>query len=598
MALIPFAAWRPDAAYLNSQFASDVVNVLPAAGFYLPFKSLEPFTSALAEQPLGGITVRMPDGGVHIFIGTATKLWKLDTSTLTWAAISTFGADQAVNGSFGADTNWTKGTNVTISGGTANFAATPTGQSLSQSQTLTSGVMYKVTYTISGYSAGAVAARFTSGAGAQRTANGTYTDYLTAAPGDAGIAFTAAGTTTLSIDNVSIIPLSNYAATVDERWRFRAFGDFVVAVNINNAPQVFQIGVSTSFANLAGSPPNARNIAVWGDHLALFDDDTVYWSDTDDITNWSTLNAGSQTFPDGGLLQGSSDATNPIIFQKGAIRLATFVPGSLEVFTFQKIHDQRGCAAPYSIASRGAFTFFADAGAFYQIAPNGEIIPIGAEKVDRTIFAQISGESLAAIYGEVDPFHNRVYFAVRVNSTNDTFDQLLAYDWQIGEWTRIDVNMGILFPLASGTIGYTLDGLDALYSSIDAMEISLDSNVWKGGAPTMGALDEDFKLGFFSGPAAEAMLTTSEMGDLFAISLVDSLSPAVDTNDLLVAIGSRNKRGDTVVWTSEILPSGATGRIDKLVAARFHTFKMRIPAAVDWNAAQGIDVSSKSAGMR
>ena len=482
MTLVPFAAWRPDVAYLNSQFASDVVNVLPAAGFYIPFQSLESFTDAVSAQPLGGITVRMPDGGVHIFVGTAEALWKLDTSTLAWEDV------------------------------------------------------------------------------------------------------TQAATT--------------YGATVDERWRFRSFGEYVVAVNINDAPQVYQIGTSTDFADLGGSPPNARNIAVCGDHLALFDDDTMYWSDTNDIGNWSTLNSGSQTFPDGGLLQGSSDATNPIIFQKGAIRLGTFVPGSLEVFTFQKIHDQRGCAAQYSIASRGAFTFFADAGAFYQIAPDGQIIPIGAEKVDRTTFAEISGESLAAIYGEVDPFHNRVYFAVRVNSTGDNFDRLLVYDWQIGEWTRIDINMGILFPLASGTIGYTLDGLDALYASIDAMEISLDSNVWKGGSPTMGALDENFKLGFFSGPNAEATLTTSEMGDLFAVSLVDSISPAVDTNDLVVSIGSRMKRGDTVAWTSEISPSSATGRIDKLVAARFHTFRMRIPAGTDWNAAQGISVSSKPAGMR
>lgn len=486
MPLVPFARWRPDNAGLNSPYASDIVNVLCSEQGYIPFSALESFTQAVSAQPLGGVTIRMPDGGVHIFVGTAGALWKLNTSTLAWEDVS------------------------------------------------------------------------------------------------------KAATT--------------YGATVDERWRFRQFGAYVVAVNINNAPQVYQIGVSTDFADLGGSPPSARNIAVWGDHLALFDDDTVYWSDTDDITNWSTLNAGSQPFPDGGLLQGSNDSTNPIIFQKGAIRLGTFVPGSREVFTFLKIHDQRGCAAPYSIASRGHFTFFADAGAFYQITPDGQILPIGAEKVDRTMFAEISGDSLAAIYGEVDPFHNRVYFAVRVNSTGDTFDRLLIYDWQIGEWTRVDINMGILFPLASGTIGYSLEGLDALYADLDAMDISLDSNVFKGGAPTMGALDENFMLGFFSGPAAEATLVTQEMGGTDgSVQRITELYPVVDVDDfshLRMSYGARMRRTDNSVWSAEFTPSTNTGIARKRSRARFHRIKTVISVGATWSQAQGVNANAAPAGSR
>lgn len=486
MPLIPFARWRPDNATLNSPYASDVMNVLCAEASYIPFPKLDPFSSALAAQPVGGITVRDSAGAVHIFVGSATKLYKLNNTTLAW-------------------------------------------------------------------------------------------------------------------DDVSK-PATTYAASVDERWRFRQFGSFVIAVNINNAPQVYQLNVSPKFADLGGSPPNARHIAVWGDHLALMDDDTASWSDTDDITNWSTLNAGSQPFPDGGLIQGATDATNPIIFQKGAIRFGTFVPGSLEVFTFQKVHDRRGCAAPYSIASRGHFTFFADSGGFYQIQPDGMILPIGKEKVDRTIFAEISGNSLAAIYGEIDPFHPRVYWAVRVNSTGATFDRIIVYDWEIGEWTRIETALDVLFPLASGTIGYTLEGLDAVSASIDALPISLDSNVWKGGSPVMAAFDENFRLGFFSGVNAEATIITQEMGDVAgSVQRFSECVPVVDASvwdEINMSIGARMRRTDAVTWTAEFTPSTNTGIARKRSRSRFHRFKLRMIEGAEWTHAQGVSVDARPAGLR
>jgi hypothetical protein len=485
MTFIPFARWRPDNAHLNSPYASDVLNVLCAETSYLPFPQLVPLTAPLAGQPLGGITVRDTSGQVHIFAGTATKLWKLNNTTLAWEDVSK--------------------------------------------------------------------------------------------------------------------PAATYAATPDERWRFRQFGNFVVAVNISNAPQVYQLNLSSGFADLGGAPPFARHIAVWGDQLALMDDDTVYWSDIDDITNWSTQNAGSQPFPDGGVIQGATDATNPIIFQKSAIRFGTFVPGSLEVFTFHKVHDKRGCAAPYSICTRGDFTFFADSGAFYQIQPNGAILPIGFEKVDRTIFQAIAGDALATIYGEIDPFFPRVYFAISVSSTA-AFDRLIIYDWQIGEWTQIDMPLDILFPLASGTIGYTLEGLDALSASIENLPYPLDSKAYQGGAPVMAAFDSNFRLGFFQGQGAEATIVTQEMGDeAGGVQRFSACVPVIDVDDfaeLKVSVGARMRRKDIVTWTPEFTPSSNTGVARKRSRARFHRFRIRISAGAAWSHAQGISVSAQPAGQR
>jgi hypothetical protein len=263
---------------------------------------------------------------------------------------------------------------------------------------------------------------------------------------------------------VSIKALANYSSTTDERWRFEQFGNSVVAVNINDNPQDFTIGSSTEFADLAGTPPRARYIKAWGSFLALMNlsgslENRVHWSGLENRTQWTpgVNSCDFQDFPDGGNVQGSSSATNPFILLKRAIYAGTFIPGSTSVFSFTKIHDKRGAAAPYSIASRGNLTFFADSGGLFQLNADGSIAPIGFEKIDRTIFSQISGPNLAGILGEIDPFFNRYYLAVKISSTTN-YDRLVIYDWGIGEFTQQSDSVGILFPLGSGTLGYTLEG--------------------------------------------------------------------------------------------------------------------------------------------
>lgn len=610
MTVVPFASWRPDVANLNSQFASDVMNVLLAAGSYIPFPKLVPFSQAVPAQPIGGFSGRNAAGQIVIFVGTATKLYSLNTTTLAWDHVSKLAADQVVNGTFAADVSWAKAVGVTIAAGVGTFTAVVSGQSINQAQALVAGTIYKVTFTVSGYSAGAVQPFLFGGStvlGTAVAANGTYTQYLTAVTGNTTFGLIAVGTTTLNFDNVTMQALANYGATTDERWQFRQYGNFVVAVNVNDNPQVFQIGTSTVFADLAGSPPRARHIAVWGDFLALGGlsgfENRVHWSGLDDITQWTpgTNNCDFQDFPDGADVQGMTDATNPIVGQKSAFRLGTFVPGSVEVFTFQKVQDKRGVAAAYSMCSRGENTFFVDSGAFFQISPIGQITPIGFEKTDRTVFGAIDGSSLFDIIGEVDPFFNRVYFAVRYNSTSTSFDRIIIYDWGIGEWTQISNSTNILFPLASGTVGYTLEGLDAVSASLDALPFSLDSRVWQGGAPVMAAMDDAFRLGFYSGNNAEATITTQEFGqtDGQMVRITETM-PVVDTRAAVVSIGARTIRSADVpiVYSAETAQSTNTGLVRKRVRSRYITFKMRIPADTVWTHAQGVNHNGVPAGFR
>jgi hypothetical protein len=52
-------------------------------------------------------------------------------------------------------------------------------------------------------------------------------------------------------------------------WQFAQFGNFVIAVQANAAPQVYDLSSSSAFAALSGSPPQAAYISIVGRFVVL-----------------------------------------------------------------------------------------------------------------------------------------------------------------------------------------------------------------------------------------------------------------------------------------------------------------------------------------
>jgi hypothetical protein len=116
------------------------------------------------------------------------------------------GPNLVTNGTFDSDTDWTKGTGWAISGGTASCDGTQTASSsLQQNAVVTTGHVYKVTFTVSNYSAGQLRPILDGNAGGTyRSANGTYSEYITAAGGN-GIFYIQGNVNFIGdIDNVEV----------------------------------------------------------------------------------------------------------------------------------------------------------------------------------------------------------------------------------------------------------------------------------------------------------------------------------------------------------------------------------------------------------
>ena len=115
-----------------------------------------------------------------------------------------YGAELVTNGDFATDSDWTKATGATISGGLLNLSGVVGGQNTYQPAPIVTGKKYKITFTISNYVQGGIKPIIGSLGGLTPvSSNGTFTQYGIAS-GNSTIYLQADGTTTLSIDNVSV----------------------------------------------------------------------------------------------------------------------------------------------------------------------------------------------------------------------------------------------------------------------------------------------------------------------------------------------------------------------------------------------------------
>jgi hypothetical protein len=133
-------------------------------------------------------------------LGLGADLSQLQGKTLSeWLATA---PELVTNGGFATDTDWTKGTGWTISGGAANKSAGVTSNLSQTSMTITAGVLYVLTYTVT-RSAGNLQPILGGGLGTLRSASGTYTDVILTST-TATLAIVGDNLFVGSIDNISL----------------------------------------------------------------------------------------------------------------------------------------------------------------------------------------------------------------------------------------------------------------------------------------------------------------------------------------------------------------------------------------------------------
>lgn len=612
MSLIQFAQFGPDRSDFDPNYTNTLENVLPAADSFLPFPGFTTLTDPLPGRPQGTFLAVMGSGVWLPIAATASALYKLNFTTLGWDNISELEADIILTGDFASDTDWTKDTGVTISGGAAHFTSVADNDGLSQAVSLTAGVTYKLTFTVSNYSAGEVTPTFIGGtpvAGTTVDADGVFSMHIIAETGNTALKFVADnGPTTLDIDDVILQPLTVYGTPATSRWSFTQFGDWVVATNGIDPIVYFDLANPTAvFEQLSPDAPRARNIDTVGDfifatYLDTLGDKAAQWSGLNAPQHWEPRKRSSdfQVFPDDGEIMGTSAFEKGIVvFHEHCIREGSLDLTTPLIFQFQKTVEQHGTHARNSIISTGGGTFYLSQDGFYKYAtPNP--IKIGVERVDRFFFDDCDFNETYYIYGFEDPARACVYWAYRsVENQNDqTFDRLLAYNYGIDRWSLIKPDTILTAICDSVTPGYTLDLLDSV-GSLDDLPYSLDSRAWSGSLPVFAAFDNDYRLGFFSGDPVAARLQTADV----ALSegrrtYVKGFRPLTDATNTSGRVATKDFPGQARSWKQPANNSTVTGTIPCRASGQMHRFELSIPTGQRWTHVHGIEPEGQPEGHR
>lgn len=91
MPLLKYQDYRPDISDYLSSSSRLVLNVIPQADGYGPHPSFSAFTQPLPAGCVGAFYALAPDGTVVGFAGTATRLYQLNNTTFVWNDVSAGG---------------------------------------------------------------------------------------------------------------------------------------------------------------------------------------------------------------------------------------------------------------------------------------------------------------------------------------------------------------------------------------------------------------------------------------------------------------------------------------------------------------------------
>lgn len=323
-------------------------------------------------------------------------------------------------------------------------------------------------------------------------------------------------------DDVTRTSGGAYTTGSDERWSFVQFGRRVIATNYTDAMQAYLMGTDTDFSALTGSPPKARYITAVKDFVVVGNTSDgsfgavphrVQWSSLSDPTaSWATSAATQADYQDldasRGFIRQVVGGEYGIIFQERAITRMTYV-GSPLVFQFDEIEVERGTQAPGSVVKVGNLIFYLGTDLRFYLFDGNRSLPIGDNKVNNTFKNDLNVNFLHRISACADPNKPIIYLSYpSTSNSGGSPDKILAYNYSLNRFAPLKFNYtpvpfaldGMENLFVTYAAGYTLDGLDAVSTSIDSLAYSLDSTLWTGGAAQLSAFRQngDYKLVLFS----------------------------------------------------------------------------------------------------
>jgi len=377
--------------------------------------------------------------------------------------------------------------------------------------------------------------------------------------------------------------------------RFVNYNELMLITNGVAAIQKFDPASPSATTDLDASAPTARFLAVVRGFVVggYCDDDplNVSWSDNGDPAEWTagTMEAGFQILSTGGDITGVVGGEYGLIFQENRIVRMSYTADDA-IWQFDEITTDIGCIAPWSLATFGRLTFFLSSKGF-MVCDGNTIEAVGSEKVDRTFLNLLDRTYIDNMSAVVDPV--RGLYVCAVPSANPT-SRVFIYSFGQQKWTTASISAERLFSALSSSIN--LEGLDAIYGNLDAIPVSLDSTLFRGGYPAMMLFNGSHQLGALTGSnmAASFMDARKELFPGFR-ARIQSVRPLSDAPTATVSLAGSNSLSDTQTQTP--YTTRTAGGIYRMRQSwNLSAVKLDIAAGVDWSYAQGYEIEAVQGG--
>lgn len=410
-----------------------------------------------------------------------------------------------------------------------------------------------------------------------------------------------------------ITRLSGGAYAPNEHWAFNLFGNYVSAWNGIDGPQLFELDVDTNFAQMPGSPPvgryacNAREQVMIG---RLADDPTaVAWCGIDDLATWGTnpskLSDRQKLTGDGGWVMALVGKQSPHIWRERAIHVATF-DGPPYGWRFDKLDTERGTMFPASVIGFGALSFGICDDNFY-VFDGVTSRPISEDKWGEFFFRDLDQGYPDRVYGAIDPVNKLLVWAYPgQGSIGGQPNHAILFHWPSGRGAFAEIDLEFMAQ-ASRTLGTgtgpttSLDDLDSISASLDALPFSLDSRIFTAsGALVLSIFTPNHKLAFLTGPNRQATIETGEHEIFKRKTMIQAAWPKVIGSDLagmtVTHIG-RDTLGDAET-EGPAKTVNAIGYAQIRRTKRYTRGRLIIPDGRVWTDALGVEVEPVTGGGR
>lgn len=404
---------------------------------------------------------------------------------------------------------------------------------------------------------------------------------------------------------------TNYYTSVSAAWDFEQFNNICLATNYSDEIQAWTLGTSSAFADLASSAPKGKYLATVGDFLVVANTDDsfdgqiplrLWWSPigspgTDDWGN-TNLQSDFRTLPSGRQITGITGGEYGVIFCERSIYRMTYA-GPPVIFSIDEIEKDKGCIAPGSIAQKGETRFYLAEDGF-QMMRGTQSVPIGAQKIDRDFFNDLDASNIGRIISAIDDVRKLYLVAYPGNgSTSGRPNKILVFNYEIGRWSNVNQQLDFIQSLRGESL--TVEALGAIYTATEDIPGSIDSSVFAGGNSYLGMFGSDKMLAAFSGDNAAMTLDTTErnLSGGGRKSTFRKARPMIDTGDVTISIGVRDKPDEGVIFGSATSRNEVTGLCSFKRKGRYHRGRIQTPEGAVWTECYGLaDLEFSDAGLR